>query len=309
MNWGFAGDHAERLDDGLGTRRLVELDGRAVDVLEVAPALAQYAAFEAAIRARAARLSDLSVEGLAAIRRIDRDGTRLTVVAEHIDGIRLSDLLLAARPSGPAALALAARVIHAVGNVHLKPGLSHGAITPAHIVVASDGSAFLTDGIFGGALEVLQRSREQLWREFRIAMPASATLPRFDARSDVTQLGATVLAIVLGRPLSDVEYPRPIADLVNAATSDVTPAEAGSPASRLRMWLHQALHLHPRENFANAVDAERGFVAVLGTPANRRLATAALQTALRTLMGHSPIVAPTADSTWEGPLFSNVRAN
>ena len=58
----------------------------------------------------------------------------------------------------------------------------------------------LTDAVFGPALEGLGRNREQLWREFGLALPASASLPRFDQRSDVTQVGAVVLAIAIRRP-------------------------------------------------------------------------------------------------------------
>lgn len=290
MNWGFAGDHMERLEDGLGTRRLDAVESHTLEVLDIAPALAQHPSFEAEVRAKAARLADLSIEGLAAVRRIDRDGPRLRIVSEHVDGIRLSDLLRAAPLPPAAALALAARVIHTVANIHLKPGLCHGAITPAHVVIGGDGSAAITDAVFGGALESLQRNREQLWREFRVAMPSSANLPRFDVRADVAQLGATVLSILLGRPMNDDEYPRPITDVINAATPDATGAEAGSTVTRARMWLHQALQLHPRENFANAGDAERGFVAVMGTPGNRRAATAALQAALREVMGPAPVI-------------------
>jgi hypothetical protein len=290
MNWGFAGEHGERLDDGLGARRLETVDAKAVEVLAVAPPLAQQPSFEAEVRAKAARLGDQCLDGLANVRRIDRDGPRLSVVSEHIDGIRLSDLLRAGPLPDLAALSLASRVIHAVADIHLKPGLSHGAITPAHVVIAVDGTASLTDGVFGGALESLQRNREQLWREFGVAMPSSASLPRFDVRADVTQLGATVLAILLGRLMNDDEYPRPVMDLINAATSRATLAEAGSVAARVRMWLHQAMQLHPRENLANAVDAERAFAAVMGTPANRRAAAAALQGALRELMGPAPVI-------------------
>jgi hypothetical protein len=285
MNWGFAGGYVERLDDGLGTRRLEVVHGKAVEVLDVAPSLAQHPTFEAEIRAKAARLGDLTVEGLAPVHRIDREGARLSVISEHVYGIRLCDLLRAAQVPAPAAVALAGRVIHAVAGVHLKPGLVHGAITPAHIVIDADGNASLTDGIFGGALESLQRNREQLWREFRVAMPSSANLPRFDVRADVAQLGATVLSIFLGRLMNDDEYPRPVTDVINAATRDAAVGDPGSTASRARMWLHQALQLHPRENFANAGDAERGFGAVVGTPGSRRAATAALQTVLRGVMG------------------------
>lgn len=285
MKWGFTGNEFEAVKDGLGERRVELRDGRTVDVLVIAPALAQHPAFEAEVRAKAARFGDRCIERLATVLRIDREGARLSVTSDHIDGLRLSSLLEAAPLPSTAAIALAGQVIRAVATLHQKPGLTHGAITPDHIVIASDGTATLTDGVFAGALESLQRNREQLWREFRVAMPSAASLARFDVRSDVTQLGATVLSLVLGRHLRDDEYPRPIADVINAATPSATIADAGSPASPLRMWFHQALQLHPGENFATGIDAERAFASMLGTPSARRAATAALQAALRNLMG------------------------
>jgi hypothetical protein len=163
--------------------------------------------------------------------------------------------------------------------------MSHGAITPAHIVITRSGKVMLTDAVFGPALETLERNREQLWREFRVAMPQSATLPRFDQRADVTQLGATVLALTLGRSLRQDEYPRAINEVVIAATLAARPGETGTSTSALRMWLQQSLHLHPRAVFASCVEAEKGYNEVLGPAAVRRGGAAAFQTSVRRIFG------------------------
>src|SRR6185436_14123614 len=85
-----------------------------------------------------------------------------------------------------AMLELAAAVIRALAAVHGLPGgIAHGAVSPSHILITPEGAAVLTDGEFGGALETLEKNREQLWREFGLALPPSASLPRFDQRADV----------------------------------------------------------------------------------------------------------------------------
>jgi hypothetical protein len=311
VNWGTGVSQPRSLEDGLGMRRL-ESDARSgglVEVLDVAPALAQYAEFESAVRARAARHAETPLEGFATIRRIDREGPALRIVADHVDGLRLPDLLREAAAGHvplplPAALELSSQIVRAVAMLHQLPGgLFHGAITPSHVIVTRRGNVVLTDGVFGTALESLQRNREQLWREFRLAMPVSASLPRFDQRSDVAQLGATVLAVTLGRTLRADEYPRAIGDVVIAATLAARPGETGSAASALRMWLQQSLFLHPRALFGTAIDAAVAFEEGVGAPATRRVAAAALQTFIRSIFGDTPAAEEAAKvaAAWSSP--------
>ena len=292
MDWGSGTGAARSIDDGLGTR-VVETDrteGGTVEVLEVSPSLAAHPGFEDAIRSRVSRIAELNLEGVARVHRVERRGTALRVIAEHVEGLRLPDLLDELIKIGlplpqNAALDLAWRVLNVAASLHRVPGLSHGAIAPAHIVVTRAGTIVLTDAVFGTALELLQRNREELWREFRLAFPVSASLPRFDQRADVAQLGAAVLAIMLGRPLRAGEYPRAINHAVTAATLAARPGESGTSASGLRMWLQEALHLHPRAAFASAVDAEHAYAQTLGILAERRGGAATLDDAVRRLYG------------------------
>ncbi len=274
----YPGQGDYQFDDGLGVRTL-DPDPRQgrVETLHVSSTLAEHPAIEQVIRARAARYAELGPGTFTPIYRVDRDDSGLRVLAHAPDGVRLSEILthLASGEALPAAgmLELAAAAIKAVAAVHQLPGgISHGAITPAHIVLTSDGTAVLTDGVFGAAVEALQRNREQIWREFGLALPASANLPRFDQRADVTQLGACVLAIVLGRPLTADEYPRGIADLIVTATSDAAPH-----ASAVRSWLLQAMQLHPRAMFGNAVEAQKTFVEITSAPGMKRAGRQAVQ--------------------------------
>ena len=307
--WGSAAAAIRTLEDGLGVRRLESAaDGSTVEVLEVAPGLAAHAEFEHAVRTRLERLADLDVDGLSRAYRVDREGSTLRVVAEHVDGLRLPDFLQEAITGNvplpqPAALELSARIVHVVSSLHQVPGMSHGAITPAHVVITRTGGVLLTDSVFGPAIESLQRNREQLWREFRVALPASASLPRFDQRADVAQLGATVLAVALGRPLRASEYPRAINEAVIAATLGARPGETGTSTSALRMWLQEALLLHPRATFASAVDAERAYGETLALAASQRGGAAAFESAARRIFGDTPASAAAAElaADWSRP--------
>jgi hypothetical protein len=295
---GLAGPYS--LDDGLGARTILPdpRHGR-VEMLDLAPALAANPAFESAIRARVDQYAQFQGQMCAAIRQVERDGTALRIIAESPFGVRLSTLL-AHLESGQDVLSdasmieLAANIVRAVASIHRLPGgASHGAISSAHIAVARTGAVTLTDAAFGTALQGLQRNREQLWREFGLALPSAANLPRFDQRADMCQLAAAVLAIVIRRPLRQDEYPRGVADLVILATAD---AHGPCLASILRMWLQQGLQLNSRP-FNTAVDAERAFAEVAATVSERRAGMQAVQTLVRKLCGEPaapppPIKAP-----------------
>lgn len=272
-----------RLGDGLGMRSMLPGGWSGLqEILEVDEGLAAHPHTEQHVRSRAAQFNDVETTTCARVHRIELQGTSLQVVADIPAGLRLSDVLTAIELGNDfltdaGALELAAAVIKKVAALHRLPGaLAHGALCPAHVVLTSEGTAVLTDGIFAPTLEAQQRNREQLWREFGVALPASAGTPRFDQRGDVTQLGALVLAILLRRSLKEDEYPRGVQDLVIAAT----PPHAGPHAPALRSWLEQALQLHSRAVFGSAVDAQQVFEDMLDA-AQRRAGARAVQTLIR----------------------------
>ena len=257
-------------------------------MLDVSPVLATPAA-EQAIRSRAARFTDGKAPMLATIHRIARAGDTLSVTTAAPEGVTLEDVLGALEfgtvsMSDQAIVELAAVTIRVVAAMHELPGApTHGALTPAHVLFRRDGGVLLTGAVFADALQGLQHNREQLWREFGVALPPSASLPRFDQRADVAQLGALVLAIFLRRSLNSAEYPRGIADLVGTATANV--AVSGVSAAALRMWLQQALQLHAKATLASAVDAARAFPDVASDASGRRAGEQALQAVIRQLCG------------------------
>lgn len=275
--------------DGFGVRH-IEHDAAAVriEVLDVSATLSTTAA-EQAIRARAARLMDGAIAGLVPIRHISRTGRSLSIVTESPESVSLGDLLAALEfgtvtLGDDALMELAGATIRAVAAMHeAQPGLAHGALSPSHVLLRPDGSVLLTGAVFGDALQALKCNREQLWRTFGIALPPSASLPRFDQRADLAQLGALVLAIMLRRTMTAGEYPKQVADLVFAATA--TLSTAGSWGTSLRLWMQQALHLQPKSLFASAADAARAFATIAAKVPGRRAGADALQAAIRQLCG------------------------
>jgi hypothetical protein len=274
--------HHDIRQDGFGARR-IEHDPEAgrVEVLDLSPSLASAAA-EQAIRARAARFAaDSHASMLAPVIRVRRAGVSLSVTTAAPEGVTLADFLSALEFGtitlpAEALLTLTGDVICAVAAMHDLTGAPvHGSLCPEHVLLRRDGGVLLTGALFGDALQLLQLNREQLWRTFGVALPPSASLPRFDQRSDVTELGALVLAILLSRPLASSEYPRGIDDLVNAATA------TGPHASALRNWLRHALLLHSKSVFASAADAARGFDEIVGRAQSRQLGAHALYAAIR----------------------------
>jgi hypothetical protein len=279
------------LEDGLGTRR-IEADGRInTEVLEIAPELASQPVLEQAIRGRASRYADLDTRLFAPVKRIERVGSSFRIACEMPAGVRLSQLLAHLESTGEvvpesAMVELSSLVINTVASLHGWPGgLAHGAISPAHVLLTNDGRIMLTDCVFGATFEAMQRNREQLWKEFGLAMPAAAGMARFDQQADVTQMGALILAIVLQRPLRGGEYPRGVNDLVVTATESSSTRGVRDSSSAMRMWLQEALQIHPRLAFRSAVEAQRSFSDINNTAGSRRAGVTALQVLLRTTCG------------------------
>jgi hypothetical protein len=294
--------HPYSLDDGLGIRRVESEGGKQIEILALAPVLAHHPIVEHAIRTRASRYADLEMRSLAPVRRLERTDASLHIVTEVPAGVRLSHLLAHVESTRgvlpePALFELASLIVNAVASIHAWPGgFAHGAINPAHIVLTDDGRVVLTDGVFGAGLEALQRNRDVLWKEFRLAMPPAANLARFDQQTDVTQMGAVILALVLQRPLRPAEYPRGVSDLVITATMSESVSGLSTAGPTLRMWLQAALQIHSKLAFRSAVEAQRSFSELASVRESRSEGAMALQ-ALIHVMCAEPVNSPPAMRT------------
>lgn len=250
--------------DGLGDR-VVAVDagtGELLQVLRIRPELHQVPSFEFALRERAARLANFRHAYYARVRRIDRHPTGLAIVSDHVEGIRLSELLRAASVRRlqldlNAALCLLRQLAPSVALLHENArDVAHGLLAPERVIVTPRARLVIVEHVLGSAVEQLRFARERLWRELRVAVPASAGSPRFDHRADVMAMGAIALALVLGRPLEDQDYPQALGTLLNSARAQSALGDEQPLPTALRNWIARALQLDGRNSFESAVDAQ-----------------------------------------------------
>ena len=261
---------APLFSDGIGDR-VVSTDpttGDLVQVLRINPALTAVPSFEFALRERVARLANFRHVYFARVRRVDRAPgypTALSLVSDHIEGTRLSDILRVAEERRlqldiNAALCLIRQLVPAVALLHENArDAAHGLIAPERLIVTPQGRLIIAEHVCGAAVEQMQYGRERLWHELRVAMPPSAGIPRFDQRGDVAGIGVVALSLILGRPLRDDEYPRGVGDLLNSALERTALGEEQPLTPPLRSWLARALQVDVRRAFASAPEALAAF--------------------------------------------------
>jgi hypothetical protein len=251
--------------DGLGQRRLsISVTNEPLELLALREELTAVSSFEFALRDRVSRLSSFQSEHYGRVRgveRIGKTGTMLAVVSEHVEGVRLSEILTFAESrmlpiETNAALCLIRQLIHALALLHQKmPDVCHGAVGPERIVVTPQARLVLVEHVLGAAIDQLHYTHEQYWKVLRIPLPRTGSGPQFDRRSDITQAGVTALALILGRPIAEDDYPTRIGEMANgtwalSATGGIEPLPAA-----LRDWLMRAIQLDPRNPFPSALEA------------------------------------------------------
>ena len=171
--------------------------------------------------------------------------------------MRLGDLITIAERrgfglDGSAAWCLVRQLVSAIATLHEEAAdVAHGAIAAERIVITPDARLVVVEHALASALKHVRLSHEQFWKELRVACPRAATAAPLDHRSDITQIGVVTLSLLLGRALTDDEYPSQLSKLVATVT---TPFGAPVPEP-LRTWLQRALQLKGRESFASAIEA------------------------------------------------------
>jgi serine/threonine protein kinase len=251
--------------DGLGQRRLsLSVTNEPLELLALREELTAVSSFEFALRDRVSRLSSFQSEHYGRVRtveRIGKTGTSLAVVSDHVQGVRLSEILSFAESQllpieTNAALCLIRQLIHALALLHQKmPDVSHGAVGPERIVVTPQARLVLVEHVLGAALAQLHYTHEQYWKTLRIPLPRTGSGPQFDRRSDITQAGVTALALIVGRPIAGDDYPARIGEMINgtwalSASGGIEPLPA-----TLRDWLMRAIQLDSRNPFPSALEA------------------------------------------------------
>jgi PEGA domain len=276
--------------DGLG-ERVVAADattGELLQILRLRPALTAVPSFEFALRERTARLMNFRHAYYARVRRVDRvqASGMLAVVSDHVEGTRLSEILRVAHQRGiqldtNAALCLIRQLVPAMALLHDNArDASHGLIAPERIVVTPHARLVIVEHVVGSAVEQLQCGRERLWQEFRIAMPASAGMSRFDHRADVNGIGITALSLILGRPLTADEFPHAIPGLLMQARERSPLGDERPLSNALRNWLGRTLQLDVRRAFAAAPEALASLEETLASDSSYLPAPVALESFL-----------------------------
>jgi len=262
-------------EDGLGERHLVVDRGRnePMEMLCLRSELTSVPSFEFALRERVSRLASFRHTCYGHVRTVERlkdSGSTLALVSDATTGVRLSKLLEFAERDNvtldiDAALCLLRQLVPAVALLHENaPDVSHGAIAAERVIVTPGAHVILVEHVLGSALEQLRLPVERYWKDLRVALPRTAGAPQFDHRTDVTQLGVIALALILGRPILDDEYPSKLGEAVSSAWAmsargGLEPLPAG-----LRNWLACTLQLDRKNSFESAVQAQEELERVLG---------------------------------------------
>jgi PEGA domain len=279
---------APLFSDGIGDR-VVAVDaatGDLLQILRVRPKLLSVPSFEFALRERAARLANFRHAYYARVRRIDRHPTGLAIVSDHVEGIRLSEMLRVAHARSlpldlNAALCLLRQLVPSIALLHENArDVAHGILAPDRLIVTPRARLVVVEHVLGSAVEQLQFTRERLWSELHVAVPMSAGIARFDHRADVTAIGLVALALVLGRPISEQEYPHRVSQLLNDARARTAGVEDQPLPEALQNWIARALHLDPRQGFASATEAQSALEDALSDDSGFVAAPVALETFL-----------------------------
>jgi hypothetical protein len=254
--------------DGLGERhRVTDPTGKESVDLWYLNAELSAPPLEAGLRDRVNRLSGLrhaSVNRLLSVDRVN-GGATLAVISESAQGVRLSDLLAAAEKHHlsldiSTALCAIRQFLPALAALYDHDhDIAHGALAPERIVITPRAQLTIVDYAIGGALGHLRYSHQRYWKDLRVALPRSASMPHFDHRVDVLQAGIVALSLVLGRGLHEDEYPAKVPELVGSAWATSAEGDLQPLPARLRAWLSRALQIDLRNAFMSIAEAAEDF--------------------------------------------------
>ena len=259
--------------DGFGRRtRGIDPDsGDPIEILELSPALVEHAGFVAALGDRVARHAAVRHASYVHLRRLDRPSAdRLALVSDDTEGWRLSQMFEVGSAAGlpldiTVVIGLLRQLLPAVAlfGRHNRDA-AIGVLAPERLIVTPQGRLVIAEHAFGPAIEKLNLGRDRLWRDFRVCMAPSAGLPRANPRADAHGIGVVALSLLLGRVLSEAEYPNQLAELLASANEsrdgDLTPL-----SKTLLTWLTRALQLDVSTAFQSPHEAQVAFESVLAS--------------------------------------------
>ena len=254
--------------DGLGTReRAADQGGDAVEHLNLC---SDVAAQESAIRDRVGRLINFRHARYVRLRGVDRAKTGqrpLFVAYDALDGHRLSTVLetlpkMALSLEVDVALQIIRDLLPAIGILHDSRKVTHGCIGPERLVYTSQQRLVIVDHGLAAALQRMNVPRTKLWQQFRIASPAP-NRALFDEKMDVVQIGLVALALLLGRPLTDDEYPAQVKRLIFSVKEQSSRIGSRPIGPELRRWLERATGVDEAQTFNSIKEAQDAFETVV----------------------------------------------
>jgi hypothetical protein len=191
------------------------------------------------------------------------------------------------------------------------PDVANGLIAPERLIVTPQGRVAIAEQALCSAIEQGRYRPEQLWRRFRIATNPGTDARRFTHRTDLLNIGLVTLALLLGRPLADEDFPERIPQLLDTAR-ERSPLGHDRPLSPpFRDWLTRALQFDPDRIFASPSDAWIGFENVASTDALYVPTAIAIEVLLATCgasRSHPAAVEPTAAGPAPARLVPQHRA-
>jgi hypothetical protein len=248
--------------DGFGDRLLMfdNTDVSALELLRFDPALVATAGFEAAIRQRVRHLESLTHASFPRIRAVERleGGARLALVSTYTPGARIGEWIgtqQSRRPFHPAFVTwLVREILEPLSFLQSSgPDFAHAALTADRIVITAEGQVRILEHVLGAGLRHLNLSPAELWTQFGLFVPLAREGGRpLDARTDVFQVAALGLAMLLGRPLTPwhlhTGLPQLLTEWADAART------RGISVEPLRGWIERALQVGDAP-FNNAAEA------------------------------------------------------
>jgi WD40 repeat protein/tRNA A-37 threonylcarbamoyl transferase component Bud32 len=232
------------------------------------------------LRIEAEAASRLRHSNIAAIHELGRDDGHWFLAREFIDGTSLARRL----DSGPLppeeAARLVAEVADAVHHAH-QQGVIHRDLKPSNILIDADGRPKITD--FGLARTLDRQGTLTLTGEilgtpgFMPPEQAAGDIHAVSPRSDIYSLGATLYALVVGRPPFAAD--NPLETLARLTNDPPTPPARVNPQTPrdLETIILKCLEKEPAQRYATARD---------------------LAEDLRRYLAHRPIIARRA-TLWE----------
>lgn len=271
--------------DGFGERipGVDHVSGEAVEQLSFVSSLAGAPAFAEAVGERVARLARVRHGMYARVRRVDRPSpAALVLFSDRVEGWRVADVLRVMERESlaldmSAVLVLLRQLIPAVAlfSRHQRDA-AIGTIGPERLLLTRQGRLVVAEYVLAPGLERLQYSRDRLWREFRVALPPTASPTRIPPSGDVVGIGVVALSLLLGRLLRDDEYLVSLGELVESVT-ELHAGERRKLSPGFAAWLARVLQFDEHHSLRSPQEAQIAFEEMLAKERSYVTASAHLE--------------------------------